>query len=228
MEWRTAPAYPAAEAGRLVDLHPRRVRRWQAGYSYRHGEGVRQQRPVLGTTRHPDSTHLSFLQLIELLFVKQFIDHGISLQRISRALDEAKEILGTVHVAHHVFFADGTDVFLQLRDKGNTILHLLSGGQWAIAPIIEKLAKQIDFSDPPNQYARRWYPPGYGRRIVVDPVVRFGSPSLAGRGISTDIIYDLFVAEQGNRRAVQDWWGISATEVDTAVCFEQALSERAA
>ena len=228
MEWRTAPAYPAAEAGRLVDLHPRRVRRWQAGYSYRHGKGVRQQRPVLGITANSNATHLSFLQLIELLFIKQFVDHGISLQQIRMALDEAREILGTIHVAHHVFFTDGTDVFLRLRDKGDAILHLLSGGQWAIAPIIEELAKQIDFSDPPNQYARRWYPPGYARRVVVDPAVRFGSPSLAGRGISTDNIYDLFVAEQGDRRAVKEWWGISAAEVDAAVRFERALSERAA
>lgn len=226
MKWRTIPTYPAAEAGRLVGLHPRRVRRWHAGYRYRYGKGIHRQKPVLGATKQLPSSHLSFLQLIELLFIKQFLDHGLSLQRIRRALDEAKEILGTVHVAHHVFFADGADVFLRVQDEGDAILHLLSGGQWAIAPVIEDLAKQIDFSDAPNQYARRWYPPGYGGTIVVDPAVSFGSPSLVGRRVSTADIYDLFVAEDGNYRALRDWWGISKKEVDAAVHFEQAMKER--
>lgn len=228
MRWRTVPTYPAAEAGRLVGLHPRRVRRWHAGYSYRYGQDRRQQHPLLGAAEHRSSSHLSFLQLIELLFIKQFLDHGISLQRIRKALDEAKRILHTAHVAHHVFFADGTDVFLRLQDEGDAILHLLTGGQWAIAPIIEELAKQIDFSDAPDQYARRWYPPGYDRAVVVDPAVSFGSPSLAGRGISTAAIYDLFVAEDGNYRAVTGWWDISIEEVDAAVQFEKMLEERTA
>lgn len=196
----------------MVRLHPRWVRRWQ--------------KPGLGATEQLSSSHLSFLQLIELLFIKPFLNHGISLQRIRSALEEAKEILGTVHVAHHVFFADGTDVFRRVRDEGDAILHLLSGGQWAIAPIIEELAKQIDFSDAPNQYARRWYPPGYGGTIVVDPAVSFGGPSLAGRRISTANIYDLFVAEDGSYRAVREWWGLTKKEVDAAVRFEQTMEER--
>ena len=228
MKWRTVPAYPPVEAGRLVGIHPRRVRRWHVGYSYRYGKGLRRQHPVLGTSTQPDSTHVSFLQLIELLFIKQFLDHGISLQRIRRALEEAKDILGTAHVAHHVFFSDGATVFLRVRDKGNAILQLLSSGQWAIAPIIEEIAKQIDFSDAPNQYARRWYPPGYDRTVVVDPAVSFGRPSLAGRRISTANIYDLFVAEGGDYGAVKGWWGISTEEVDAAVRFERALKERPA
>ena len=226
MTYCTAPAYPAAEAGRLVGLHPARVRRWLKGYTYRSASTLRRQPPVVRRERKTaNSSYVSFLELVELLFVKQFLDHGISLQRIRMALAEAARILSTIHLAHRrVFLADSTDVFLRVQDKGDAILHLLSGGQWTIAPVIQELAKQIDFFDPPDEYARRWYPRGPDGLVVIDPVVSFGSPSLKGRGISTANVYDFFVAENCSHQAVKEWWGITGAEVEAAVDFERGLA----
>ena len=219
MEWRTAPAYPAAEAGRLVGLHPARVRRWVT---------VRHQSPVVNRkTKTAASSYVSFFELIELLLVKQFLDHGISLQRIRTALSEAESIVGGGHLAQRVFFADGNEIFLRVQGKNNAIMHLLSGGQWAIATVIEELGKQIEFFGPPREYARLWYPRGQDGHIVINPIVSFGSPSLIGRGITTANIYDLFVAEGNNHQAVEDWWGITRSEAMAAVEFERSLEAQA-
>lgn len=225
MEWRTAPAYPAAEAGRLVGLHPARVRRWVKGYRYRHASTVRHQSPVVN--RKTKTSYVSFFELIELLLVKQFLDHGISLQRIRTALSEAESIVGGGHLAQRVFFADGNEIFLRVQGKDNAIMHLLSGGQWAIAAVIEELGKQIEFFGPPREYARLWYPRGQDGHIVINPIVSFGSPSLIGRGITTANIYDLFVAEGNNHQAVEDWWGITRSEAMAAVEFERSLEAQA-
>ena len=216
------PSYAATEAGRLVGLTATRVRRWLTGYGYTYGDSVRHRPPVLqrrGTT----GSYASFLELVDLLFVKRFLDHGISLQRVRLALDEAHTILGTRHFARQTFFADGRSIFLQIREEGDAILELISGGQWVIAPVIRKLAQQIEFESPEG-LARRWYPLGREKPVVLDPFVSFGAPSIAGRGVKTANVHDLFVAEHRSLEAVRGWWDLTDMEIQSAVEFEVGLA----
>ena len=110
------PSYTVAEAGRLVGLTAERVRRWLRGYEYSYGDAVRGQPPVVLQGRGPPSPYASFLDLVDLLFVKRFLDHGVSLQKVRRALDEAREVLGTNHFARQTFFTDGGAIFLRLKE----------------------------------------------------------------------------------------------------------------
>lgn len=215
-------AYPAAAAGRLVGLSPTRVRRWLQGYDFTYEGKVHHQRPVVSREGTAGTTYASFLDLIDLLFVKRFIDYGISLQRVRRALAEAAQILGTNHFARSSFFTDGHNVYLELQDRGDAILELLSGGQWVIAPIIQQLAEQIDF-DAPTGIARRWYPRGPGGLVVLDPLVSFGQPSVIGRGVTTANVFDLYVAEGRRTGPVSDWMCLGVAEVEAAVEFERRL-----
>lgn len=221
-DWDRA-AYPAAEAGRLVGLAPERVRRWLRGYDYTYASKRRHQPAVLRRKRSEHRTHASFLDLVDLLFVKRFVDYGLSLQRVRRALDEACDILGTDHFARRSFFTDGRDIYLQVKEKGEDLLQLLSGGQWVIAPIIQQLAEQIEFDDPTG-LARRWYPLGPNGLIVLDPLVSFGRPTVAGRGIATANVFDLYKGEMERLEPVQEWLGLHRDEVLAAVRFEQRLA----
>ncbi len=221
-EW-DRPTYSAAEAGRLVDLEPTRVRRWLMGYGYRYAEGKHHQRPLVRRQGTAGSTYASFLDLIDLLFVKRFVDHGVSLQRVRKALDEAAEILGTDHFARRTFFTDGRGIYLQVKERGDAILELLSHGQWVIADIIKELAFQIDF-DTPSGFARRWYPLGPAGLVVIDPFVSFGRPCIVGRGITTSNVFDLFAAEDRDVPRVCSWMSLNPREVKAAVEFELRLA----
>lgn len=220
--------YPAAEAGRLTGLSATRVRRWLQGYEYRyappHGEeSVRQQRPVVRRRGTVGTTYASFLDLIDLLFVKQFLDHGTSLQKVRKALDEATEVLGTDHFARETFFTDGSKIYLQMKASGDAILELLSGGQWVIASIIQQLAERIEFHKPTG-LARRWYPMGRDGLVVLDPLVSFGRPTIVGRGIATAIVYDFYLGENRNPRSVHSWMGLNRKEARAAIEFEESLA----
>jgi uncharacterized protein (DUF433 family) len=215
------PSYPAAEAGRLVGLTASRVRRWLGGYGYSYGDAVRHQPPVL--RRGETGSYASFLDLVDLLFVKRFLDHGISLQKVRRALDEAHEILGTNHFARQSFFTDASNIYLEVREKGEAILELLSDGQWVIAPVIRQLATEIDFASPEG-LARRWFPLGRNRPVVLDPFVSFGAPTVVGHGVKTANVHDLFVAENEKLAAVRAWWDLAEGEVEAAVEFERRLA----
>lgn len=221
------PSYSVAEAGRLAGLTAGRVRRWLRGYEYSYGNAIRDQPPVLQGSGIEDP-YASFLDLVDLLFVKRFLDHGLSLQKVRRALDEAREILGTKHFARQTFFTDGGTIFLQLqkgalKEGGDAILELMSGGQWVIAPVIRELARQIDFESPEG-LASRWYPLGRNRPVVLDPMVSIGAPSIAGRGVKTINIHDLYVAEDERLEPVRAWWGLTDAEIQAAVDFEHKLA----
>ena len=223
----TRPAYAVAEAGRLAGLAAARVRRWLRGYEYAHGDTIRGRPPVL-RSRPAGSTYASFLDLVDLLFVKRFLDHGVSLQKVRRALDEARELLGTDRFARQTFFTDDRSIFLRLQegdagDRGDAILELMSGGQWVIAPLIRELAQQIEFESLEG-LAMRWYPLGRNRPVVLDPMVAYGAPSIVGRGIKTTNVYDFFVAEGESLAAVRAWWGLSDDKIQAAVDLERRLA----
>lgn len=217
------PMYTVAEASRLVGISDARVCRWLRGYSYEYRDARRRQRPVIHPASGAETSFASFLDLVDLLFVKGFLDYGISLQRVRKALDEAACILGTEHFARQSFFTDGRDIYLQVKKEGDAILQLLSGGQWVIHDVITELAQQIVF-DATSELARRWYPRGRDGHIVLDPLVSFGRPSIVGTGVATSNVFDFFVAEGRKVRPVCRWFDLTQRQVDAAVSFEERLA----
>jgi uncharacterized protein (DUF433 family)/DNA-binding transcriptional MerR regulator len=218
-----APAYPAAEAARFIGLKPDRVRRWLKGYSYSYHARQIHQSPVVSGSQAGETRYASFLDLIDLLFVKQFLDHGISLQKVRKALDEASSILATRHFARQSFFTDGKDLYLKVKDQGDAILELLSGGQWVIPEIITDLAHQIEFGAHLG-LAKRWYPLGADRSIVLDPTVAYGRPSIVGKGVMTANVFDFYIAEGRQIRPTCRWLDLTQQQVLDAIRFEESIA----
>jgi len=214
-----APIYYPAEVARFVKIHPSRVHRWLKGYEYTYESYRKKQKPIIKVI---PKNYASFLDLVDLLFVKRFLDYGISLQKLRKALEEAKEILGTDHFARESFFTDGKYICLQVRDKGDAILELLSGGQWVISNIIKQLAHQIDF-DQITALACRWFPLEKNRLVVLDPNRSFGRPIIERTGVPTETIYNLYLAEKKKIKPVCNWMSLSYDEVEAAIKFEEYL-----
>ena len=222
--------YSQAMASRLVGLDSSRVRRWLQGYEYTYApktstaKGRRRQSPLVHRRGALGSQYASFVDLIDLLFVKKFVEHGISVQRLRKALEEAVELTGDHHFAQRRFWTDGRKIYLQIKDKpAEALLELLSGGQWVIAPIIKQVAHQIEF-DVITGVSKRWFPLGKEKSVVVDPSVAFGAPTIAGRGVQTANIFDLYEGEGRNVGDVAAWLDLPPEAVRHAVEFEQALA----
>lgn len=219
------PLYYSAEAARLANISVYRVHRWLEGYEYTYEEERIKRPPVLKTKKEEflRPNYASFYDLIDLLFVKRFLDYGLSLQKIRRAFREAEELLGTIHFAHQIFFTDGKNICLQMRGKGEAILELLSNGQWVISDVIKQLAHEIIF-DRVTQTALRWFPTEGDNYVVLDPCVAFGRPSIVKKGIITENVYNLYLAERNDIKAVSDWMSLEPEEVGAAVKFEMHLA----
>lgn len=224
------PMYSQAMASRLVGLDSGRVRRWLQGYEYTYvprtsaAKGRRRQSPLVRRRGALGSQYASFVDLIDLLFVKTFVEHGISVQRLRKALEEAADLTGDDHFAQRRFWTDGRKIYLQIKDKpADALLELLSGGQWVIAPIIKQVAHQIEF-DAITGVSKRWFPLGKDKSVVVDPSVAFGAPTIAGRGVQTANVFDLYEGEDRNIGRVSAWLDLPPEAVRNAVEFEQALA----
>lgn len=218
-----APAYSIAEASRLVNMNYWTVRRYLRGYSYEYDDQKTSQPPVIKSNNEPD-IYASFLDLIDLIFVREFLLRGFGLPTLRKALDEAREWLGIPHFGQSAFFTESADqIALHIPSDGSMIV-LLTGGQCAMTQIVEMFSDRLNFEDATKfGFARRWYPQGKDGLIVIDPEISFGRPTLAGTGIPTYNIYDLFLGENKSIEPVSSWFDIPANEINAAVQFEQAL-----
>jgi uncharacterized protein (DUF433 family) len=221
-----APAYPIVETSRLVGIPRWSIKRYLMGYGYkyfiREKMEERKQPPVIDRPK-ANSVYASFLDLVDLLFVKEFLKRGFTLQYLRRALAEAKRYLGTPHFARSEFYTSGSEIILKLPKDGNMIA-LMTGGQIAIPQIIERLSDKLDFENVTEfGLARRFYPKGKKGLIVIDPQISFGRPTLIGHNVATSNIYDLYLGEKEKIGPVSEWFNIPIPKIQAAVRFEHSL-----
>lgn len=221
----SAPAYAIAFSSRLTGITRWSISRYLRGYDYKIDKTVEQKRhkPPVVDQSEEDSTYASFLDLIDLLFVKEFLKRGFTLQYLRRALAEAKHYLGTPHFARSEFYTSSKQIILKLPQDG-ALIALMTGGQLAIPEIARTLSRKLEFEDVTGYgFAQRWYPNGKSGSIVIDPQISFGKPILLGYEVSTANIYDLYLGESKNLTSVSRWFDIPVPEIKTAVRFEHSL-----
>jgi uncharacterized protein (DUF433 family) len=219
------PTYSISTTSKLTGITRWSVARYLRGYTYRltainEQEYWGQQPPVV---KSDDAHYASFLDLIDLLFVKEFLNRGFTLQQLRPAFMDARKYLKSHHFARSEFYTSGMDIFLKLPKDG-ALITLLTGGQIAINEIIEKLGDKLEFEDiTENGFARKWFPLGKDVPIVVDPLISFGRPMLIGYNVPTSNIYDLYLGESKKYTTVSKWFDIPVPEIETAVRFEHSL-----
>ncbi len=221
----TAPAYTISVTSRLTGITRWSVSRYLRGYDYKpiKEDFYKRHRPPIIDQSEEDTTYASFLDLIDLLYVKEFLKRGFTLQRLRSALAEAKDRLGTPHFARSEFYTSAAEIILKLPQDG-ALIALMTGGQYVVPEITRKLSQKLDFEDLTEYgFARRWYPNGKKGSIVIDPQISFGKPTVVGYGVSTSNIYDLYLGENKKLTPVSQWFDIPVPEIKTAVQFEHSL-----
>lgn len=215
-----APTYSTAFTSHLVGMNRWNVKRYLRGYfEYK----SRTQQPPVIEQSETGSTYASFLDLIDLLYVKEFLNRGFTIRYLRIALAEAKYYLGSPHFARSEFYTSKNQIILRLPEDGNLIA-LLRGGQLTIPEITEKLSDKLDFENISEYgFARRWYPQGRQVPIVIDPEISFGKPTVAGYSVPTANIFDLYLGESKQYKTVSQWFDIPLPEIKAAVQFEHSL-----
>lgn len=179
---RMRPLYRAAEAARLVGVHPTTFRNWAYGYERRFTNRPDvHQPPVVTAVKGGHGLAVPFVGLAEGMVLAAFRQAGLPLQRVRRAVTVLAEELGLEHVlASRSLYTDGANVLYDFaehyddEDLGGLVI--VEGGQRVFRPIIDRYLKRITFSAGDGLAERLILPTTAEPILEVDPTSGFGQP----------------------------------------------------
>jgi uncharacterized protein (DUF433 family) len=227
--------YTPGDAAALLHARPETVRRWAFGYKRSRG-GDAVAHPPLIQTELPElqgERALTFVELVELLYIRAFERAGVSWKLIKDAAGVAARMFSTRHpFALRQVYVDPGSVYgsVQEEDGSESLVQLVGHGQHAMPQLVKPYLEQIDFGA--DDVARRWWPMGRDGGVVVDPNFAFGHPIIAETGMRAhalaaahDAEFPAFGAGAVDRVA---WtYDIEPRHVTTALDFREWLREAA-
>jgi len=209
--------YGIVEAARLLHRPAAQVRRWANGYSYVRTYDRAKRPPVLQTGRS-DKDALSFRELIELFFVREYTAVGISLLHVRETAKALAKEYGDHPFAAKKLLTDGKRL-IAISDYGI----IAPATCQLIAEYAYELIREFEFAD---DFVNLWRPKEGDNLIVVDPRRAFGEPILAETGTPTRILLRAYQVEQDFDR-VADYYDLTVELVKRAIEFERRFADAA-
>lgn len=187
--------YTIAEAARLARVPAARINRWICGYERDGVEYPPLWEPELRTSRHADLVFVSFADLMEARVIAAFYKHGVQIQTVRKAIEQAKNEFGIERpFATRKFQTDGKKIFLDIineiqrsnpLDSRDKIYLDIISSQLQFSSIIKPALKDVEFE---NNLASRWWPLGKNKTVVVDPSRSLGKPINNATGVPVEAL----------------------------------------
>jgi uncharacterized protein (DUF433 family) len=226
---RELPTYGIIEASHYLSIPLATLQIWVRG-RYRKSRVGRQIvervvfEPILEVPNRRQPL-LSFMNLVEahVLDALRRI-HGMPMQRIRNAV----EFLSTKMDSRHPLAEEGlrtndADLFVNLLDKNQLVN--ISKWQLAFREIVEPSLHRIEHDA--EGLAKRLFPftrsriSEAPRLIVIDPLISFGKPIIAGSGIPTGMVAERYKAGESVDELADDY-GLQRMQIEEAIRYEIA------
>lgn len=161
----------------------------------------------------PGSRAVNFYTLIEFLTFAR-LRANFSPQKIKKFHVEISTVLKTKHpFAHTKLKTDSKHVWFEAFDE---LIKLDGKKQLSLSEILGPLLTKIEFDD--NRIAKRYFPLGKERNIVIDPNHQFGAPTIKGTNITTDTIYGLYKINEP-KKAIMNEYNLTLEQVEDVIEF---------
>lgn len=210
--------YDYAQAASLVGVDTRTLKRWIGEY-----EG---SEPVFDGAS-PVADTVTFIELMELMFIGMFREQGVPLQTIRAAADAASKKFQTAHpFCVKQFDTDGKTIFATLikKEADKQIVEDLAKGQLVFENIIRPFFRKIEYCRSDMDAALRYWPLELSGRVVLDPNRKLGQPIDFETGVPTRVLVDAVNSTTNNDLSeVARWFEVPVDAVEAAVKFERSL-----
>lgn len=223
------PIYQVNEAARLLGLPDKTLRRWLDG-------DRRFDHVIVPLIRDAPtgSWDVTWGEFVEAGFLSGYRYKQLPMERLRPLIRDLRERLQTKYPLAEArpLYSDGRELLWQEQSRHNLHEDLLlvvrgresEGCQLVLSDAAKAFVERVEFEPDINGVAARWFPLGReNRRIVLDPQVAFGLPTI--NGVRTEAIAEL--ADAGETvDAICDVYGslgVTRNEIDTAIAFERRL-----
>lgn len=220
---REEPAYSVSEVARYAQVPTATLRSWAAGRLYP-AAGKERWFSRLFSPAQVEPLQLSFLNLIEAHVLGAMRrEYAIKMPRVRNALSFVERELGVERpLATQKFRTDGIDLFVE---HVGLLITASRAGQLASPELLRARLQRIEFDGA--GLAARLYPLAWTaadasepRLIVIDPLIAYGRPSIAGRGVPTAVVAERFFAGEEPESLASDY-GCSLAEINEAIRCER-------
>lgn len=219
------PIYGVSEAAALLGLRADRARAWLDGYARRGWSYA----PVIRVEPTGDDV-VTWGEFVELGYLREYRRKGVPLQRLRPVIDELRREFDTLYpLATAKPYVLGKELVLELQEKNGIppaiAIVIRSGQQILLAQDAHRFLKKVEFDPPDQGDVRRLLPAGPASPVVIDPLVRFGRPSV--QGVATERLWELFDAGE-SIADIAEAYEMPSDLIRAAIAYEEQLRSLAA
>jgi uncharacterized protein (DUF433 family) len=162
-------------------------------------------------------------EFVELGYLREYRRKGVPLQRLRPVIDEFRREFGTPYpLATAKPYVYDRELVLELQEKNDLpqaiAIVIRSGQEILMTPETNRFFKKVEFDPGAVDDALRLRPAGEASPVVIDPLVRFGRPSV--HGVATDRLWELHDAGE-LLEEIADGYDIDIHSVRAAVAYEE-------
>ena len=177
--------YTIPDASLILGLPKSRLRSWVLPASTK-------TNPVIQSVGEGRGRVFDFNELIEAHTIYSLRKLGVSLQKIRLAHEKLSKLFSTAYpFAKKGVLSDGNSVLFDLKNSGERyLLNVSHDIQTEFRDMVLPFCTKLEF-DEETDLAKRFWPLGKRRMIVVDPRRSFGRPVIQGTNILSETIFGM-------------------------------------
>jgi len=222
---REVPLYTVAQAASYLRMPASTLRTWTVGMDYPAAQNRSGRFEPLIDLVDDAPARLTFNNLIEAYVLHTLRRvREVPLTAVRRAIDNMRKELNLPRpLLTNQFLTDGYHIYVS--QFGALVDMTAGGGQRAMRALIEDSLQRIECDA--DGLAERLFPylksAGEPRSVVLDPDLSFGRPTMAGTGVTVDIVADLIDAGETPARVAREF-GVKPSVVHQAVEWHRAAA----
>jgi uncharacterized protein (DUF433 family) len=206
--------YTAADAARILRVPYAKANYWFQYYAKHKFPSTTQ---TIYHFKIKDIMAVNFLTLIEMIVFYSLKERGIPTGRILEAHTVMSDFLKTPHpFAKEDIYVNEKSLLFGNEEQLLTADKRL---QTVLIQVLKPFISKIHFSD--QRMARKFYPLGKKKSIVVNPENQFGQPVIEGTNILTQTIFNLLQAGE-SKKSIAKLYDLTLSQVNDAIEFSKA------
>ena len=212
--------YGVGQASSLLGLRQDKVRGWLDGYE----RGGVEYAPVIREAS-TGSDLVTWGEFVELGYLREYRRCGVPLQRLRPVIDELRREFATPYpLATARPYVMGRELVLEVQERNELpaaiAIVIRSGQQVTLTDVANRFFRKVEFDPAGDGDVRRLHPAGPASAVVIDPLVRFGRPTVDGA--STERLWELFDAGETVEQIARGY-EITPELIRSAVAYEEQL-----